>query len=240
MSAGGPLPRKPRLLLWKCWSAARLLPLLLLGSMSLSVIWVELYRWVDPPFSMLMASRSFERGHAKIRQTWVDREKIPVRMKLAVLASEDQLFLEHRGFDLQAMQKAWDHNRKGRKLRGASTITQQLAKNLFLWEGRSYLRKGMEAWFTLLIETLWPKARILEVYLNVVELGPGLFGVEAASQAYFGHSVEKVGDREAVQLAVLLPSPLKHTPARLAGWQQRRIGRVLQQMYGMPMDRSKL
>jgi len=144
---------------------------------------------------------------------WVPLEATSPHVQLAVVAAEDQKFPHHYGFDLAAIGDALDAAEGGARLRGASTITQQVAKNLFLWSGRSWLRKGLEAWLTLWIEALWPKRRILEVYLNVAELGPGVFGVEAASRRAFGRPAAALGPREAALLAAALPSPRTRNPA---------------------------
>lgn len=138
---------------------------------------------------------------------WVPMDRISADAALAVVANEDQHFPDHSGFDLDALQAAWRHNLEGGQLRGASTISQQVAKNLFLWEGRSYLRKGLEAWFTLLLESLWSKARILEIYLNIAEMGENVFGVEAASQRYFNEPASDLSKSQAALLAAALPNP---------------------------------
>jgi len=138
---------------------------------------------------------------------WVDLRHISAAAALAVVASEDQLFPSHSGFDFNSIHEAVEAHERGRRLRGASTISQQVAKNLFLWPGRSFVRKGLEAWFTVLIEALWPKERILEVYLNVIELGRGIFGVEAAAHRYFHKSAASLTRPEAALFAAVLPNP---------------------------------
>jgi monofunctional biosynthetic peptidoglycan transglycosylase len=168
-------------------------------------------RFVDPPTSALMLQWQLAAlragAPAAIHREWVPLAAISPHVQLAVVAAEDQKFPRHRGFDLEAIGDALGEAEAGARLRGASTISQQVAKNLFLWPGRSLLRKGIEAWLTLWIEGIWPKRRILEVYLNVVELGPGVFGVEAASQRCFGRAAAALGPREAALLAAALPSP---------------------------------
>jgi len=178
---------------------------------------VAALRFVPPLGSALMLERWVEARAAgrsfRLRYDWVPTRRISPALRRAVVASEDQRFFEHRGFDWRSMQSAvgawWD----GERLRGASTISQQVAKNLFLWPGRSFLRKGLEAWLTLWIEFLWPKQRILEVYLNVAELGDGVFGAEAAARRYFGRSAAGLAAHEAALLAAMLPSPRRASVA---------------------------
>src|SRR5688572_8110265 len=168
---------------------SRWVSLALLAFVALTVVPVFLLRWVDPFTSafMLQASvdafTSDERGY-RTRYQWVDRERISPHAAMAVIAAEDQRFPVHWGFDLKSIRDAVEDGSRGKRLRGASTISQQVAKNLFLWNGRSYVRKGLEAWFTVLIEALWPKQRILEVYLNIAEFGHGVYGIEAASKKF--------------------------------------------------------
>ena len=182
-----------------------------LVALLISLLPVLLLRWVPAPGSMLMVERSLEARKEEVpftlRYRWVRYEDLPDNIKMSVIAAEDQRFATHRGFDVKAIRAALQHNREGGSLRGASTISQQVAKNLFLWSGRSWVRKGAEAWFTLAIETLWPKQRILEVYLNIVEWDEGVFGVAAASQHHFGVTPARLSDQQAAQLAAVLPSP---------------------------------
>jgi len=224
-------------LLW----AWRLLAWLLIGLALTSVAAVAVLRWVDPPASAFML------GHARVaaglgrppphyHHRWVPWEQIPTSVRLAAIAAEDQRFSVHHGFDPLEIRKAWTHYQRGGSLRGASTITQQTAKNLFLWPERSWLRKGLEAWLTAWIELLWPKERILEVYLNIVQLSPSTYGVGAASERYFDRPVSELGLEEASLLAGVLPAPgayrLERPSARLrqrAEWiadQTRRLGGV--------------
>ena len=179
-----------------------------------TVLPVLLLRFVDPPTTAFMLRyrvATLSEDLPPLQQTWVDWERISPAAKLAVVASEDQKFQGHAGFDVDAIQKAWEHNERSRRIRGGSTITQQLAKNLFLWPERSWVRKGLEAWFTLWIEALWPKRRVLEVYLNVVEFGPGIFGVGAAADEYFGRSAAQLDRRQAALLAAVLPNPTRYS-----------------------------
>ena len=161
---------------------------------------------------------------------WQDWQQISNQIKVAVMASEDQTFPTHHGFNLTAMQKAWEYNRKGRRIHGGSTISQQVAKNLYLWPGTSYLRKGIEAYLTVLIEIAWPKQRILEIYLNSAEFGYGVFGVEAASQRFFHKPAAKLSAREAALLAAVLPSPKRYLVDRPSSYIKARQAWILRQM----------
>ena len=183
---------------------------------------VVLLRWVDPFSSAFMLSARLEAMFAgdfryRNRYQWVDFERISPNAGLAVIAAEDQQFAFHYGFDLKSIREAAEHNERSKRVRGASTISQQLAKNLFLWSGKSYVRKGIEAWFTMLIELMWPKQRILEIYLNIAEFGRGVYGVEAASKKFYRHSAARLSRREAAALAAVLPNParlLANKPSR--------------------------
>lgn len=192
----------------------------------LSWLPVLILRWVDPPTSAFMQSAAAE--GLRIDQRWVRREQISAAMQLAVIAAEDQRFPEHAGFDLEAIEAVLRDS--GASGRGASTITQQVAKNLFLWSGRSLLRKGLEAWFAGLIELTWPKARILEVYLNIAEFGPGIFGVEAAAQRHFGRSAASLGPSQAAALAAVLPNPRSYSANQPSPYLRGRIGWIQRQM----------
>lgn len=183
----------------------------LLALVLASVAVVALFRWVDPPFSSYMAQlwiqEAWKGEWPTFGHDWVDYDAISPEMRLAVVAAEDQKFPIHRGFDLESIRQAIADKRDGGRLRGASTISQQVAKNLFLWHGRSLWRKGAEAYVTLIIELLWPKRRILEVYLNIAETGPKVFGVAAASRRYFRVEPERLSRPEAALLAAALPNP---------------------------------
>jgi monofunctional glycosyltransferase len=188
------------------------LGLAVLAWVTLTATPVLLMRWLDPFSSAFMLSARLDAMWAgdfryRNRYEWVDLERIAPHAGLAVIAAEDQQFPFHYGFDLKSIREAAKHNQRGKRIRGASTITQQVAKNLFLWSGKSYARKGVEAWFTMLIELLWPKSRILEVYLNIAEMGHGIYGAEAASRAFFHHSAAKLTRHEAATLAAVLPDP---------------------------------
>lgn len=199
-----------------------------------SVLLVAVFRWVPPPGTALMVERKLEswvdNKPIDLQRTWRSWDELPDSLKIAVIAGEDQKFAEHWGFDVGAIQAALNHNERGGSLRGASTISQQVAKNLFLWPGRSWLRKGLEAWFTGLLELLWPKQRILEVYLNSVEWGEGIFGAEAAAHKHFGVTAKSLSGRQASLLAAVLPNPLKWSPSRPTGYVNRRASWIRQQM----------
>ena len=185
-------------------------------------------RWVAPPFTAFMAQ---QRGAmSELAYTWVDRDQIAPAAARAVIAAEDQKFLAHNGLDFGSINRALEDYRAGDDLRGASTITQQVAKNLFLWSGRSFVRKALEAYFALLLETCLPKQRILELYLNVAELGPGVFGVEAAAQRFFGGSASSLAPAEAALLAAVLPNPRRFEAARPSQHVRERQAWILAQM----------
>ena len=188
-----------------------------------SVLWVLLLGAVDPPVTWIMVEQSNEQK--EFARTWKDLDEISVWMPLAVIASEDQKFMDHFGFDMEALEEAWaayDKPTRRNKLKGASSISQQTAKNVFLWDGRTLVRKGVEAWFTILIETFWSKERILEVYLNVAETGAGRFGAEAAAQHCFGKAAAKLSQSQAALIAVLLPSPRRYSCKRPGPFTARR------------------
>lgn len=206
----------------------------LLLLVALSILLVLLLRWVPPPFTALMVERKIESWTSgqpiDLQRTWRPWEELPDDLKMAVIAAEDQHFANHWGFDLAAIRAAMAHNVGGGSLRGGSTLSQQVAKNLFLWSGRSWLRKGFEAWFTLLIEGLWPKQRILEVYLNSVEWGSGIFGAEAAAQHHFGIGAPYLSNRQAALLAAVLPNPRVWSASRPSDYINRRANWISQQM----------
>ncbi|HLT75402.1 MAG TPA: monofunctional biosynthetic peptidoglycan transglycosylase, partial [Ohtaekwangia sp.] len=176
----------------------------------LQFFYILLLKWVDPPITSIQLT-SWISGEG-LKRDYVNLEEISPHARLAVIASEDQLFPDHSGFDWNSIQKAYEYNKKkpGR-IRGGSTISQQVAKNVFLWQGRSWFRKGLESYFTFMIELIWGKRRILEVYLNVAEMGKGIFGIEAAAQAYFGKSAESLSPKEAAMIAACLPNPKLYT-----------------------------
>lgn len=182
--------------------------LVILCFVGLTILALLLFRFVNPPTTAFILGYQVETGSfTGVSQAWVPLENISPWMPLAVIASEDQRFLDHWGVDLNAIVTAVNAFQEGDGLRGASTITQQTSKNLFLWGGRSFVRKGLEAVLAVGMDGLWPKRRIMEVYLNVAEFGPGIYGVEAASQAHFGVSAEQLTASQAARLAAVLPNP---------------------------------
>jgi monofunctional biosynthetic peptidoglycan transglycosylase len=208
---------------------------LLLTGMLLSIAAVLLMRWWPPVTSAFMLETRLEAlaggdFSLHLHHVWVDRERISPNVQLAVIASEDQKFPFHHGFDVGAIQDAVREQEEGVRSRGASTISQQTAKNLFLWNGHSYVRKGVEAWFTVLLELLWPKTRILEVYLNSAQFGPDVYGIEAAAQLYFHKHAAALSRGEAAQLAAVLPNPVKlhadRPSAYVAGRRQWILGQM--------------
>lgn len=203
-----------------------------------SVFFTLLYRFLPVPITPMYPIRFYEQltGERDVvyKRDWVSIDEISPHLVQAVVASEDQRFLEHWGFDFESMRKAYEHNKKGKKIRGGSTISQQTAKNVFLWPKRSYLRKGLEAYFTVLIEALWSKERIMEVYLNVIEFGNGIYGCEAAAQHYFKKPCSKLTKNEAALLAAILPSPLTSNPAKPSKRIKNRQQHTLKQMGFFP------
>ncbi|MBO9727051.1 MAG: monofunctional biosynthetic peptidoglycan transglycosylase [Chitinophaga sp.] len=191
-------------------------------------IYIILLKWVNPPITITEIASWFSLWGTdkKLHKTWVSYDEISQHAKLAVIASEDQLFTDHNGFDFKSIEKAMKHNQQSKKIKGASTISQQVAKNVFLWQGRSWFRKGLEVYFTFMIEKIWGKQRILEVYLNVAEMGEGIFGVEAAAQANYNKNAASLNREEAAMIAACLPNPIKYTinpPARITSYRQRKI-----------------
>jgi monofunctional biosynthetic peptidoglycan transglycosylase len=193
-----------------------------------TILVVILYRFVMPPLTPLMVIRYFEQiingKEVRFKREYVTMEEISTNLPRAVMASEDQKFAEHYGFDIEAIEKAYKNNQKGRKksVKGGSTISQQVAKNVFLWPGRSYVRKGFEAYFTLLIEIIWSKERIMEVYLNVIEMGNGIYGAEAAARLYFKKPAYKLSKKESALIAAILPNPRKWSPVRPTAYLNKR------------------
>ncbi len=196
----------------------------------LAVGWALAYRWIDPPITVPMIRDAIAGQH--VERTWVGLDRISPAMPRAVIGAEDSAFCAHHGFDLAAIEQAAARNATSTKLRGGSTISQQTAKNAFLWPGRSYLRKGLEAYFTVLIEALWGKPRIMEVYLNIAELGPGTYGVEAAAHHYFDTSAAALTQAQAARIAAILPQPLIRDAADLHG-KVRRHARAIERRIGV-------
>ncbi|MFM9839486.1 MAG: monofunctional biosynthetic peptidoglycan transglycosylase [Cyclobacteriaceae bacterium] len=195
----------------------------------LQFVYIIALKWIDPPITLTQLG-SWLQGYGLSRD-YVSKENISPQARLAVMASEDQLFPDHDGFDWKSIKKAMKHNqRKPKRVRGASTISQQVAKNVFLWQGRSWVRKGLEAYFTFMIEKVWGKERILEIYLNVAEMGKGVFGIEAASRYYYKKSAKKINRREAAQIAAILPHPKKYLIKPLSNYVSRRASFIEVQM----------
>lgn len=215
---------------WPRRVAATLLALLVLSWLPVLAL-----RWVDPPITAFMLLDA--QARADLDYEWADWSSISSSVPLAVIASEDQKFPSHFGFDLESIRDAVDDSQNGGRLRGASTISQQVAKNLFLWNGRSFVRKGIEAYFTLLIEATWPKQRILEVYVNVAEFGPGIFGVGAASRRFFGKSPSTVSDAQAALLAAVLPNPKRLRADRPSDYVRERQSWILGHMRRLQRER---
>ncbi len=201
---------------------------------ALSIFSVLVYRFVPVYITPLMLLRSASQlihgEHVRIKKTWEPLDKISPNLELAVFCSEDQDFFSHHGFNFEAIKSAWKHDERSKRLRGASTISQQTAKNVFLTANRSWLRKGFEAYFTVLIEFIWGKRRIMEVYLNVVELGKGIYGAEAASEFYFSKHAKELTPAEAASLAAILPDPLKWSPVNSGPYVTERRQWILDQM----------
>ena len=206
--------------------AWRLLGALVTCAMAASVLLILPLRWLDPPTSSYILRDDSER----VLHFWVDLEQISPQVAVAVLATEDQRFVAHHGFDFASIRDALESGRRGRRLRGASTITQQVARNLYLWPGRSLVRKAIEAWLTLLIEASWPKRRILEVYLNIVEFAPGIYGAAAASYHYFNRLPERLTADQAALMAAALPSPARRSLGSPSVSLQERQAQVLREM----------
>jgi len=210
----------------------------LLGCLAVSVFAVLVLRWIDPLYSAFMAETQItvwvnrDRTYA-FRRTWMNLDHISPNLPLAVVASEDQKFPEHWGFDVEAIEKAYEMNQHSHRVHGASTISQQVAKNLYLWSGRSYFRKALEAYFTVLIEACWPKRRILEIYLNIAEFGDGTYGAEAAAQRFFHKPASRLTRSDAATLAAVLPSPEHLSAAAPSRYVAQRRDWILNQMQAL-------
>ncbi len=208
--------------------------------MALSILSVLIFRWVPIPLTPLMMTRAvenkFDGKDMVCSHDWVPIEQISTNLQKAVIASEDANFLHHHGFDFNAIQKAMKNNEKGKKLKGGSTISQQTAKNVFLWQGRSYFRKALEAYFTVLIEVFWSKQRIMEVYLNSIEMGDGVYGAQAASEYWYRKPAENLTKLEAAGIAAILPNPRKFTATNSSGYINRKKGRIVKHMSYVKLD----
>lgn len=213
----------------------RLAVKLLLGGFVLTFASVLALKWLPPPFTAFMVQEKLaallgDGADRTIHYDWVPFEDISPDLALAVVAAEDQKFPVHFGFDVESILDALEDHEQGKRLRGASTITQQVAKNLFLWPGRSYVRKALEAYFTVLIELLWDKRRVLEVYLNVAQMGDRVFGVGAAAAVYFNTTPDRLSPRQAALIAAVLPNPRRFSPAKPSPYVRRRAAWILKQM----------
>lgn len=200
----------------------------------ISVLLVFAMRWINPITSSIMIQRQigglFKGEFELVKYHWVSYDDVSKYMPIAIVAAEDQNFPNHFGFDFKQIEKALKENKRGRRIRGASTISQQVAKNLFLWEGKSFVRKGVEAYFTLLIELLWDKERILEVHMNIAEMGDKIFGVGTASVAYFKIPAAKLSIRQAALLAAVLPNPKKYSAVKPTGYVRGRQNWIVRQI----------
>ena len=221
------------------YRALRIVAGLVLTFNVLALIWVIIYAFLPIPLTKLMV---IEGKTKTIAYEWRSIEEISGKLQLAVMCAEDQHFLIHNGLDYVSIQQADEANQKGDKVRGASTITQQVAKNVFLWPDRTYVRKGAELYFSLLIEMVWSKERIMEVYLNVAEMGDGIFGAEAASNKYFNKTAEELTTTQAAKIAAILPNPKSYSPVSPSPYVRRRIKWIKKQMgywgYEMTYDKS--
>lgn len=198
-------------------------------------VYIVLLKWIDPPITMTQFV-SWVSGHG-LKRDYIDRSDISPEARLAVIASEDQLFPDHSGFDWKSIKKAQAYNeKKPGRIRGASTISQQVAKNVFLWQGRSWVRKGLEVYFTFMIEKIWGKKRILEVYLNVIETGDGIFGIERAANIYFNKPAKNLSRQEAAMIAACLPNPKRYKVKPLSSYVQFRSRAIMKQMSNLQTD----
>ncbi|WP_291094003.1 monofunctional biosynthetic peptidoglycan transglycosylase [Empedobacter sp. UBA6745] len=192
------------------------------------LVYIVVLKWINPPFTITQVQQGFEQG--KFKRDYISYDEMGRNIKLAVIGSEDQKFPVHNGFDMDGIQEAIEKNKEGKKLRGGSTISQQVAKNVFLWQGRSWLRKGLEVYFTFMIEKIWGKQRILEMYLNTSEMGIGVFGVEAASEYYFNKPAKDLTKNEAARIAAALPLPRKYNVNPPSPFISRRASHIERQM----------
>jgi monofunctional biosynthetic peptidoglycan transglycosylase len=212
----------------------RILSKIVLWFLGISVGLVLVFKFVPVFYTPLMLTRSIENkmeGKDMVcSHNWVALDRISRNLQKAVIASEDGRFLTHHGFDFEAIQKAMENNEQGKKLKGGSTISQQTAKNVFLWQGRSYLRKGLEAYFTLLIELIWGKERIMEVYLNSIEMGDGVYGAQAACQYWYRKDASSLTKIQAAGIAAILPNPRKYKATNSSAYINRRKSRIVKHM----------
>ena len=207
------------------WNTIKKTIYILILANILFIVWGKFF---NPPFTITQIGGLLEFG--KLKRDYISDDEMGNNVKKAVIASEDQAFFTHNGFDYKAIEKAMKYNEQGKKLRGGSTISQQTAKNIFLWQGRSWIRKGLEAVYTFIIELVWGKDVILERYLNSIEMGQGVFGVEAASQYYFNKSSANLTKSEAAWIATILPNPKKYDPKNPSGYLNRKHAWIMRQM----------
>jgi monofunctional biosynthetic peptidoglycan transglycosylase len=208
---------------------------IILGLFILQLVYIIALKWINPPVTLTQLQSLFT-GNG-LKRDYVSGDELSYNMKLAVVSSEDQVFPDHGGFDWKSIEKAMKYNKKKpNRIRGASTISQQVAKNVFLWQGRDWFRKGLEIYFTKMIEWIWGKERILDVYLNVIEMGKGIFGAEAAAQYYFKKPAKKLTRREAAMIAACLPNPKKYTVKPPSNFVQAKSWWILQQMNNLEGD----
>jgi monofunctional glycosyltransferase len=216
----------------KAW---RIIKKVFLWLFILQFVYIIFCKWINPPITLTQTA-SLLQGYG-LHRDYISLDEMSPNIKLAVMASEDQLFPDHNGFDIKAIKKAMKYNKKHTtKVRGASTISQQVAKNVFLWQGRTKFRKGLEVYFTFMIETLWSKKRILEMYLNVAEMGKGVFGVQAASKAFFNKNAKNLTRSEAAMIAATLPNPKQYTIKPLSNYVANRYVYILRQMNNLEGD----
>ncbi len=221
--------KKFLLKLWK-WSKR-----IFLWIFIFQLFYIVLLKWVNPPITITQLV-SWVSGHG-LKRDYVGRNSISPNARLAVIASEDQLFPDHEGFDWKSIKKAIKYNeKKPGRIRGGSTISQQVAKNVFLWQGRSWVRKGLEVYFTFMIEVLWGKKRIMDVYLNVIEMGDGIFGIEMAAQKYFNKPAKSLTKQEAAMIAACLPSPKRYKVKPVSSYVAARARTIMQQMSNLQTD----
>lgn len=202
---------------------------IILGLFLSTILLTVAYRWINPPVTYLMVKRKIEKKYP-INKEWISIRKLPAHTYNSAIASEDANFVKHNGFDFKSIERARKHNEKSKRKRGASTISQQVAKNVFLWPARSWIRKGLEVYFTGLIELFWGKERIMEVYLNVAEMGKGIYGIQAASKHYFKKDASKLTPQQSALIIACLPSPLKSNPAKPSSYLISRQGFIMRNM----------
>ena len=223
---------KVKIFFQKCWKWTKRIFIIFF---ILQLVYIILLKWANPPVTITQMA-SYISGNG-LKRDYINDENISYNAKLAVISSEDQLFPDHSGFDWKSINKAMDYNkRKPNRIRGASTISQQVAKNVFLWQGRGWIRKGLEAYFTFMIELIWGKKRILEVYLNVIEMGNGIYGVEAAANKYFNKPAKNLLRNEAALIAACLPNPKKYTVNPPSPYINKRYPWVMLQMSNLYDD----